>query len=189
MAKKVVKLRAYKGKEVLLKADGKTPANENQTITLTYNDLQWKGHLSNLAKMGVCKIEVVAVYENEKKIDTPEEITKEIEAVLSGKQIVLTPEQEAIRELQEKNAESEKRNEELQAQLKAFMEGTGITTTSTKELEVVAATNANAELPTQPIEPTETLETLQAQYVARFDKDVPNPFKNNIAWIKTKLEE
>lgn len=189
MANTVVKLRIYKGKEVLLKADGKTPANENQTVSLTYNDLQWSKHLSNLSKMGVCKIEVVSVYEDEKLIDTPDAITKEIEAVLKPSTANLTPEQKAIKDLQEKNAQSEKRNEELQAQIEAFMAGSAQPTQETKDLNVVDAKDANADIPKETNANNESLEDLQAQYLKKFDKDVPNPFKNNVAWIKTKLEE
>lgn len=116
MSKTVVKLRVYKGKEVLLKADAKTPANENELITLTYNDLQWKRHLVNLGKMGVCKIEVEKVYVDEKEVEISDEIKKEVEAILKPAIETLTPEQKAIRELQENNAS-------LQSKLEAFMSG------------------------------------------------------------------
>jgi len=116
MSKTIVKLRVYKGKEILLKADAKTPANENELITLTYNDLQWKKHLSNLGKMGVCKIEVEKVYVDEKEVEISDAIKKEVEAVLKPATNTLTPEQKAILELQENNAS-------LQAKLEAFMSG------------------------------------------------------------------
>jgi len=118
MSKTIVKLRVYKGKEILLKADAKTPANENELITLTYNDLQWKKHISNLGKMGVCKIEIDSVYNAEKgtetKIEASQELINEVEAVLKPATNTLTPEQKAILELQENNAS-------LQAKLEAFM--------------------------------------------------------------------
>mgnify|MGYP006049674057 CR=1 FL=1 len=116
MSKTVVKLRVYKGKEILLKADAKTPANENELITLTYNDLQWKRHLVNLGKMGVCKIEVEKVYIDEKEVEISEVIKKEVEAILKPAVETLTPEQKAIRELQENN-------ESLRSKLEAFMSG------------------------------------------------------------------
>ena len=80
MSKKTVKLRIYKGKEVLKRSDDSI-ANENEILTLTYDDLQWKKHLQNLLRMGVCLIDVEAVYQGEKEIDA-EDVKKEIAELL-----------------------------------------------------------------------------------------------------------
>lgn len=167
MSKTVVKLRVYKGRELLLKADGKTPANENELITLTYNDLQWKKHLVNLGKMGVCKIEVEAVYQvdkgNETKIDASQELINEIDAVLKPLKSELTPEQ--------------KRISELEAKLDALVNGS-----NANQMKVVEPKEVTG------LEDGETLEQLQVKYVEKFKKELPKPFKNNVAWIKTQLE-
>lgn len=109
-----VALRIYKGKEILLKADGVTPANENQLVKLTYGDLQWKSHLQNLLKGGLCKIEVEAVYLGEDKIQTPAVIENEIKALLQVKEAELTEDQKRMKALEESNAK-------LQEQLEALL--------------------------------------------------------------------
>lgn len=158
MSKTIVKLRVYKGREVLLKADGKTPANENELITLTYNDLQWKKHLSNLGKMGVCKIEVEKVYVDEKEVEISKEIKEEIEAVLKPATTTLTPEQIRI--------------SELEAKIDALL-----------NIEKTINDNSGSNQ-----EQLKNLEDLRKQYFAKFNKEVSNVYKNNIAWIKTQLE-
>jgi len=97
-----VALRIYKGKEILFKADGVTPANENQLVKLTYGDLQWKSHLQNLLKGGLCKIEVEAVYVGEDKVATPDVIADEIKALLQVKEAELTDDQKRIKALEER---------------------------------------------------------------------------------------
>lgn len=224
MSKTVVKLRVYKGKEVLLKVDAKTPANENELITLTYNDLQWKKHLSNLGKMGICKIEVEKVYVDEKEVEISDAIKKEVEAILKPAVETLTPEQKAIRELQENNAS-------LQAKLEAFMSGNAngvevnkpvlvgdkeaefktkidllvangferVEDNFTKEdksysverVYEITIEDLKKELFPFPIPGTTTNEILvdlRKQYFTKFNKEVSNVYKNNIAWIKTQLE-
>lgn len=174
MSKTIVKLRVYKGREVLLKADGKTPANENELITLTYNDLQWKKHLSNLAKMGVCKIEIESVYEIEKgvetKVDASQELKNEIEDVLKPATTTLTPEQKTIQQLTERLAK-------LEAKEQSSDTDTNANNVKVNEAKIVTGLSEG-----------ETLEELQSKYVEKFQKELPKPFKNNVAWIKTQLE-
>lgn len=172
MSKTVVKLRVYKGKEILLKADAKTPANENELITLTYNDLQWKKHLSNLGKMGVCKIEIESVYNvdkgNETKIEASQELINEVEAVLKPATNTLTPEQKTIQEL------TERLNK---------LEGKG--SKKAENIEVKESENISDENnETNP----ELLEA-QKKYFEKFNREVGNRYKNNLAWILTELEK
>lgn len=101
-SKITVDLRIYKGKEILLKADGKTVQNENQSLKLTYGDTQWAKHLANLPKLGICKVEVSGVYEGENKIDASQEILDEVAAILKPKEVELTPDQKRIADLEAK---------------------------------------------------------------------------------------
>jgi len=156
MAKQTAVLRIYKGKEVLMKADGVTPANENQDVTLTYNDTQWKNHLTNLKRLGVCKIEVREFYEGETKTEIPKELKDEIDSLLKVNVKELTPEQKAIKELQEKNEASEKRNAELQTKLESFMSG-----------------NANGIEVIKPV----LLETKEEEFKSKVDLLIENGFE------------
>lgn len=170
MSKTIVKLRVFKGAKILLEADGKTPANENELITLTYNDLQWKKHLSNLGKMGVCKIELEKVYVDEKEVEISKEIKEEVEAVLKPATTTLTPEQKTIQQLTERLAKLEAKEQSSDADKNA-------NNVKVNEVKIVTG-----------LAEGETLEELQAKYVEKFQKELPKPFKNNVAWIKTQLE-
>lgn len=162
MARKTVQLRIYKGKEILLKADGKTPANENQKLTLTYDDTQWKNHLNNLKKTGICKIEIEAYFIGEKETDIPEALQNEIDSLLKSVQVELTPEQKTIQMLTERLEKLEGKN--------------------ANNLDVVGVKEVSG------LQEGETLEELQSKYLEKFQKELPKPFKNNVAWIKTQLE-
>jgi len=162
MARKTVQLRIYKGKEVLLKQDG-SPANENQKLTLTYDDTQWKNHLNNLKKTGICKIKIEGYFVGEKEEKIPEELQKEIDSLLKTEQVELTPEQKTIKMLTERLEKLEGKNDGSDLEVKGAKVITGL-------------------------EEGETLEQLQARYVEKFEKELPKPFKNNVAWIKTQLE-
>lgn len=222
MSKTIVKLRVYKGREVLLKADGKTPANENELITLTYNDLQWKKHLSNLAKMGVCKIEIDSVYQVDKgvetKVDASQELKKEIEAVLKPATTTQTPEQKRISELEAKldalvngktandvnvvkpiivaDAEAEFKTKVDLLIANGFERVEDNFTNADKTYSVERVYQITLEDLTKELTqvvvaketPIENLAELQAKYKEKFQKELPKPFKNNVAWIKTQLE-
>lgn len=174
MSKTIVKLRVYKGAKFILEADGKTPANENELITLTYNDLQWKKHLVNLGKMGVCKIEIEKVYEVDKGKETEkqasQEMIDEVNAVLKPVTENLSPEQKTIQELTKRLAKLEAKEGNTEKQV------------NPNNLKVVEPKEVTG------LEDGETLEQLKAKYVEKFQKELPKPFKNNVAWIKTQLE-
>jgi len=221
MAKQTAVLRIYKGKEVLMKADGVTPANENQDVTLTYNDTQWKNHLTNLKRLGICKIEVREFYEGEIKKDIPKELKDEIDSLLKVNVKELTPEQKSIQDLQ-------KKNEELNAKLEAFMNGNANGVEVVKPVlvgdkeaefkikvdllvangfervednfikeELVYSADKVYELTSEQLtkelnpDTNENSSLLEAQskYLAKFDKEVPNRYKNNLAWILTEIEK
>ena len=96
--------------------------------------------------MGVCKIEVEAVYQvdkgNETKIDASQELINEIDAVLKPLKSELTPEQ--------------KRISELEAKLDALVNGS-----NANQMKVVEPKEVTG------LEDGETLEKLQAKYVEK----------------------
>lgn len=96
-----VKLRIFKGRQILKKEDG-SYQNENHLVTLQYNDLRWKQTLANLVRQNVCKITVEKVFEGDKEIETPEALTKEINSLFEAKQEQLSPDQQKIKDLQER---------------------------------------------------------------------------------------
>lgn len=166
--KKTVSLRIYFGREVLLKADAKTPANENQKLTLDYNDTEWEKHLSNLKKMGICKVEVIQYYEDEKEMATPEELTKVIERLLSAEEVTLTPEQEEIKKLKEQNEALHSTNKKMEDRLSALEKGGKDKVLTPDQI---------------------ALKDAQAKYKEKFKKDVPPAFKNKIEWINEQLNK
>lgn len=166
MSKTTVHLRIYKGSEILLKGDGKTVNNENQLLKLTYNDLAWKKHLKNLPKMGLCKVEIAAVYDGETQVEASEELKNEIESVLKAPETELSAEQKRIKALEESNAE-------LSAKLDRLL--------SDKDAKPTKE-------PKEPVKGVDTeLEGLKAEYIEKFDRKVPNLKAGDKEWIKAEL--
>lgn len=161
--KQTAVLKIYFGKEILMKADRTTVANQNQNITLTYNDLQWKAHLENIKKMGICKVEVVQLIQDDQEVEVPAKLKTEIEALLKTPEALLTPEQQKIKDLEAK-------------------------------VEALLAGNANqtSRIPVGKKEETQIdkdLSEMTEKYKAKFNKDVPVRFKNDIDWINKELEK
>ena len=199
MSKKTVKLRIYKGKEVLKRSDDSI-ANENEILTLTYDDLQWKKHLQNLLRMGVCLIDVEAVYQGEKEIDA-EDVKKEIEELLKPNYAALSSEEKSIAELKKANEDLKKSNEALTEKFEALMnrldgaKGTKVEEKkATEEItvkaeEVVKEGKKEADVSANAnVEANESVEDLQKKYAEKFGKEPSNAYKNNVAWLKTQLE-
>lgn len=102
--KPIVHLRVFKGQKKLYDANGKleTPS---QIVKLTYNTVEWKNFLNNLAfTFGIVEVEKVLSDSGNgeyKLMDTPDEIKKEVEAVFKTPEKELTPEQKELAELRE----------------------------------------------------------------------------------------
>lgn len=177
--RKTAVLRIYKGSELLQRANG-TFANENQEMSLTYNDLRWPEHLQNIKKMGVCKVEVVKFYDGNEEAEIPKELTAEIEALLKKPQTVLTPEQQQIKD--------------LEAKVEALLSAQGKAGNKQVEEKVNPLTVENVKVNEPETVNKETqsdrdLAEARAKYLAKFGKEVPAPFKNKIEWINKELEK
>ena len=99
---KVVKLRVYKGSEVLYSAEG-TVKNQNQYVKLIHGTLEWKNYLKYILIQNYCKVEVISLIDlkSEKELDI-ENVQKEVnEANLKNKKAPMTKEQQEIAELKE----------------------------------------------------------------------------------------
>lgn len=82
--------------------NGKT-LSENQKLTLTYGDLQFKTHLANLPKQGWGKIEVVALHQNGKVLEDAElleTVKKEIADFYKQPEKVLSADEQRIADLE-----------------------------------------------------------------------------------------
>ena len=115
MAKKtVVHLRVYKGEEVLKKEDGSVK-NENWTVKIEHGSAQWLNFMKNLKLSGFCKVTVEKVAEvtgfaSDEKVDVLKDISSfedEVKTALKANEVKLTPEQQTIKELQERLAKLE----------------------------------------------------------------------------------
>lgn len=104
--KKTIELKVFKGKEIDYNASGQ-PKNPQQKITLTYGDLQYPKHLANLNNLGICRVEVVALYDDkgdkkdkEGNSYLTDAIVKETMEMIYNEPVKeLTPEQKQIAEL------------------------------------------------------------------------------------------
>lgn len=111
-----VKMRIFKGAELLLKPSGEVK-NENELMTLVYDDVMWEKHKSNIKSMNVCKVQLESVLkvtgtdaktkgeateQVEKTTELFEKINTEVEAILAKEVAPLTPEQQRIKELEDR---------------------------------------------------------------------------------------
>jgi hypothetical protein len=79
--------------------------SESQKLTLTYGDLQFTKHLSNLPKQGWGKIEVVALHQNGKALEDAElleTVKKEITNFYKQPEKVLSADEQRIADLEAK---------------------------------------------------------------------------------------
>ena len=102
-------LRVYKGKKILWN-ENREIDNENQRVSLIYNNFEWLNYLKQIKGGGFCKVEVERFFENEngkqKDIDKSD-IVKIIDEAFKGveEKKELTPEQKEIAELKAQMAE------------------------------------------------------------------------------------
>jgi len=98
--KQTIELKIFKGKEINYDASGKIK-NVQQKLTLTHGDLQYPKHLANIKNLGICKVEVVAMYDHKgEKIElTQADIDEAMKLIYSEPVKELTPEQKQIAEL------------------------------------------------------------------------------------------
>lgn len=107
----IVNLRVYKGKELNYDENGKVK-NENQSIKVFYDSVEWRNQLKNFKANGFIKVEVVSANYVTRNKDLTEELSeydnidvikKEVKNAFEGdRKIVLTPEQKEIQELKAK---------------------------------------------------------------------------------------
>jgi len=116
----VVALKVYKGK-ALYDENGKIQS-ESQKITLDYENEEyarkkgWEVQLAMLPRQGFTKVEIMAVYLDEKPIETPEAIATDVAALFAKKDAVLTPQEKKLAELERENAE-------MKEMMKQILEG------------------------------------------------------------------
>ena len=168
--KKVVKLRTFRGTEILKKEDG-SYKNENSLVSLVYDTLEWNNFLKNIKANPYCKIDVEKVFENVdgkyNEIEIPENIVKEVEKAHKGEQEVkLTPEQVEIAE--------------LKAQMAQLLGKTKVVKVDAKD-DVLELKKEDVFTGTEP------LDNLRNKYLEKYKKEVPNNKKNDEEWIKSKL--
>lgn len=112
--KPIVHLRVYRGGDLNYTADGKIK-NENQSVKITHDTVEWSNFLRHLKSNQYGKVEVEKVLDplkmNEKTELEPisdkdklEAIKKEVSKAFNGpeNEVVLTPEQKKIAELEAK---------------------------------------------------------------------------------------
>ncbi len=119
--KPTISLRVYKGPEVYYDKEGKV-INENQIITLTHDTLSWRLFLQHITRHGYALVDVEKVYFSElvdgkEKIEEVKELKpfqNELKKAFNiTEEIVLTPEQLRIQELEAKNAEFQEKLDSL----------------------------------------------------------------------------
>ena len=119
--KPTVSLRVYKGSEVYYDKEGNV-VNENQIITLEHNTLSWRLFLQHITRHGYVLVEVERAYfselkDGEEKIEEVKELKSsqnEVEKAFNpADDVVLTPEQLRIQELEAKNAEFQEKLDSL----------------------------------------------------------------------------
>jgi hypothetical protein len=119
--KPTISLRVYKGSEVYYDKEGNV-INENQIITLEHNTLSWRLFLQHITRHGYALVEVERAYfselkDGEEKIEEVKELKSfqnEVEKAFNpADDVVLTPEQLRIQELEAKNAEFQEKLDSL----------------------------------------------------------------------------
>jgi hypothetical protein len=124
----IVDLRVYKGTELNYDSNGKVK-NENQSIKLFYDSIEWRNQLKNLIANGYIKVEVTSANYYERKVDENgdfldvlteypliEELVNEVALAFKGNsEVALTPQEARIAEL-------EKQNKEMLEKMNAFMQ-------------------------------------------------------------------
>ena len=165
--KPIIKLRAYRGREINYDANGKIK-NENNLISLEHNTKEWVLFMKNLPLNGYCKVEVekgfkqlASGYEPLTDLDVYKKEVKE--AFNPKKEEVLSPEQKQIAE--------------LKAQLDSFMKGD-----KPKETKVVK-NEPKDEKVEEKLDDTVTKEDLVEEYTKLYGK---KPFHG---WNEEKLSE
>lgn len=105
----IVQLRIFRGK-VTYDAKGKI-TSDVQTMKLKFGRLEWVNFIKT-ARLIYSKIDVVMCTdlgkdyrEKPKEIDTPDEVLSDIETALKGKGVVLTPQEQEIKDLKDDIAE------------------------------------------------------------------------------------
>ena len=111
--KPVVTLRVYRGRTLSFDENG-TVQNENQSVKLTHDTVEWKNFMKSLRANGYCKVEVEKVT-NVKVTNKPDEGFKSTQTVIDKTEIAnevkkayeipqkpLTPQEQKIKELEEK---------------------------------------------------------------------------------------
>lgn len=111
MAKKsIVHLRVYKGNKLAFDENG-TPLNENHAVKIAHGTLEWNNFLKMATKNGYCKVDVekatsVEGWGEDEKISEISDVSrykKEVEDAIKPTEVVLSPEQEQIKKLEEQN--------------------------------------------------------------------------------------
>lgn len=119
--KPTVSLRVYKGSEVYYDKEGNV-VNENQIITLEHNTLSWRLFLQHITRHGYVLVEVEKAYYSELKdgkeiieeLKDIKDIQDEIKKAFNpADDVILTPEQLRIQELEAKNAEFQEKLDSL----------------------------------------------------------------------------
>jgi len=124
--KPIVSLRVYRGKEVNFDENGKI-RNENQSIKVFYNTVEWTNQLKHLRANGYIKVDVESakVIKSGKVVSDYQDIESiklEVKKAFEGnKEVVMTPEQKKIAD--------------LEAKLEAFMYGSKPENNETKNSE------------------------------------------------------
>lgn len=173
--KKVVWLQIYKGSKVLYNENGKVE-NENQNVKLIYETLEWTNFLKAIRYNPYCKVEVIKVLqptkdENNKieykEIEISESIKKEVLIAHKGDvEVKLTPEQKEIAE--------------LKAQMAILLGKNTKKETKVEDIKVVDEVLVSED---------DNLSVLQEKHLDKFKKEVPTRYKNDVEWIKNKLNQ
>lgn len=94
--KATVRLRVYRGKKMSFNEHGQAQ-NENHTVTLVHDTLEWSNFMKYLRPNGYCKVEVEDVQDGDK-----EAIAAEVTQAYELPKAALTPEQQRIADLEAK---------------------------------------------------------------------------------------
>lgn len=103
--KRIVHLRVYVGKELNYNANGNVK-NENHKVSLTHGGVEWRNYMKNLTANGFCAVKVENAFDESYEKVSFDDIEKEVKLAFEGSQeVVLTKEQQEIKELKAQMAE------------------------------------------------------------------------------------
>lgn len=167
--KPIVTLRVYRGRVLSYDEHGNVQ-NENQTVKLAHNTVEWKNFMTNLRANGYCKVEVEKVtnvkvtnkadegFKSTQTVIDKSEISEEVKIAYAIPKQALTPQEQKIKDLEDK----------LEALLKAQ--------SGKAESKTVKAVEQSTDDKTEK-------QLLTEKYIEKFGK---KPFA---AWDEVKLAE